>query len=100
MNQAESGLAGLERVIGHILRVGIVASSICLASALVMMLTGHAPNSARLLSDTGIVILMATPAARVVASVVEYIRERDWVFVALTMIVLLALGGSVIAAFW
>ena len=45
MNQAESGLAGLERVIGHILRVGIVASSICLASALVMMLTGKSRSS-------------------------------------------------------
>ena len=100
MNQADTGLAGLERAIGHILRTGIVASSICLAAALAMMLTGYAPDSARLLSEAGIVILLATPAARVVASVVEYVRERDWVFVALTLVVLLALGGSVIAAFW
>ena len=49
---------------------------------------------------TAIVILLATPAARVVISVVEYVRERDWLFVALTLIVLLTLAGSVVVAFW
>jgi uncharacterized membrane protein len=43
---------------------------------------------------------MATPVARVVVSLGEYIRERDWLFVALTTIVLLTLAGSVAAAFW
>ena len=49
---------------------------------------------------TAIVILLATPAARVVISVAEYVRERDWLFVALTLIVLLTLAGSVVVAFW
>ena len=54
---------------------------------------------ARLLLGTGLIILLATPPARVVASVIEYIRERDWTFVALTLVVLLALAGSVVAAY-
>jgi uncharacterized membrane protein len=45
------------------------------------------------------VILLATPAARVIVSVVEYVRERDWLFVALTLAVLLGLAASVWAAF-
>jgi len=49
---------------------------------------------------TAIAILLATPAARVVISVAEYARERDWLFVALTSIVLLTLAGSIAVAFW
>jgi uncharacterized membrane protein len=44
-------------------------------------------------------LLMATPAARVVLSAVSYARRRDWVFVALTLIVLLQLLASVFVAF-
>jgi uncharacterized membrane protein len=36
----------------------------------------------------------------VIVSVVGYAREGDWLFVALTLTVLLALAGSVVAAFW
>jgi uncharacterized membrane protein len=54
---------------------------------------------AQLLLTTGLIILLATPPARVVVSVIEYIRERDWTFVVLTVIVLLALAGSVAAAY-
>ena len=36
----------------------------------------------------------------VVISVVEYVREPDWLFVGLTLSVLLTLAGSVVAAFW
>jgi uncharacterized membrane protein len=36
----------------------------------------------------------------VVVSVIEYIRERDWLFVVLTLVVLAALGGSVVAAYY
>ena len=96
----QRGLADLERMIGHVLRFGTVTSSACLALGLVMALAGYDSRLARLLSEAGLLILLATPAARVTVSVVEYIRERDWVFVALTLVVLLALGGSVVAAFW
>jgi uncharacterized membrane protein len=34
-----------------------------------------------------------------VISIAEYVRERDWLFVALTLVVLLTLAGSVVAAF-
>lgn len=94
------GTGNLERLIGRVLRLGTVTSSVCLACGLILTLVGYTGGLVRFLPPTGIVILLATPAARVMVSVVEYIRERDWSFVALTLIVLLALVGSVVAAFW
>ena len=45
------------------------------------------------------IILLATPATRVIVSVIEYVRERDWMFVVLTLVVLAALAGSVAVAY-
>ena len=95
-----SANARLEDMIGEVLRFGTIASSTLLAVGLVMTLTGYRSEFARLLLEAGLIILIATPAARVVVSVIEYIRERDWMFVVLTLVVLLALAGSVVAAFW
>jgi uncharacterized membrane protein len=90
---------GFEKTIGQVLRLGVVTSSIAFAIGLVMVLAGYQGDPARLLTNAGLFILLATPASRVIVSVIEYARERDWLFVVLTLIVLLALGGSVIAAF-
>ena len=90
----------LEVMIGGVLQFGTVASSALFAVGLVMTLAGYRSELARLLLEAGLMILIATPAARVVVSVIEYVREQDWLFVALTLVVLLALGASVVAAFW
>jgi uncharacterized membrane protein len=94
------GLADLEQMIGRVLRTGTVTSSVCLAAGLVMTLAGYRRGLAQPLLAAGIIILLATPVARVVVSVVGYFHERDWTFMTLTFIVLLALAGSVVAAFW
>ena len=89
----------LELAIGAVLRLGTVVSSVLLAIGLVMALTGSRGDLTSLLLDMGLVILLATPAARVVVSVIAYVRERDWTFVVLTVVVLVALGASVVAAY-
>ncbi len=89
----------LELMIGKVLRSGTIASSTLFAVGLVMTLAGYRAGFARLLLEAGLIILIATPAARVVISIIEYIRERDWLFVALTVVVLLALAASVVAAY-
>jgi uncharacterized membrane protein len=43
-------------------------------------------------------VLLATPVARVLVSVVEYSMVRDWPFVTLTVIVLIELMASALAA--
>ena len=98
-SQRSADTARLEAMIGEVLRVGTIASSTLLAIGLVMALAGYRSGVGRLLLEAGLVILLATPATRVVVSAIEYVRERDWVFVVLTLVVLLALAGSVLAAY-
>ena len=88
----------LERLIGIVLRAGVAISSACLAVGLLLSLaTGGGPVAAILL-NVGIVVLLATPLARVVVSTVQYVSQRDWPFAALTFIVLLELVASAVAA--
>jgi|SRR5436190_23112435 len=88
---------GLERLIGTVLRVGITASSVCLGAGALLFFAG-ADGIASPLLQAGIVILLATPVARVIVSIVQYIGERDWTFTALTVVVLVELLASVVAA--
>jgi uncharacterized membrane protein len=87
----------LERAIGVVLRVGVVVSSLCFGAGLALTFAGT-PAAANLLLQVGIVVLLATPVARVVVSVVEYAQERDWTFTALTVIVLLELAVGAFAS--
>ena len=100
MNRERSGMERLETTIGEVLRFGTITSSTMFAVGLLITVVGYQPMVAQLLLVTGLIILLATPPARVVVSVIEYIRERDWTFVVLTLIVLLALAGSVVAAYF
>ncbi len=89
-------MSRLERAIGVVLRAGVIASSLALAIGLLLQFM-HA-SGAQLLLHAGILTLLATPVARVVVSIVGYIRARDWTFSILTAIVLLELLASAVAA--
>ena len=95
----EGRVAPLERWVGAVLRAGVMASSACLAVGLVLVLFTGAGGAAGILLQTGIIVLLATPVARVVVSTVQYVIARDWTFAALTVIVLVELMASVVAAF-
>jgi uncharacterized membrane protein len=89
----------LEVAVGLVLRAGVMLSSACLAIGLVLSLSvSGAASVAGLLLQVGILVLLATPIARVLVSISEYIRERDWRFTTLTLIVLVELLASVVAA--
>lgn len=90
----------LERTIGRVLRVGIGATTVCLSGGLALTLMGIGRRPAELLLTIGLMLLLATPVARVVASVVDYARERNWVFFGLTVIVLAELAASVLYAMY
>jgi uncharacterized membrane protein len=94
----DTNAESLERTVGRILRVGMTASSMCLGVGLAASLAGVAPRFASPLLTAGLIVLLATPASRVVASAVVYIRSRDWLFAALTLVVLFELALSIIAA--
>ena len=86
----------LEILIGRVLRIGVTASSVCLAAGLAASLLSA--GAAGWLLTAGLVILILTPAAHVVLSIVEYAAARDWRFVLLTTIVLLELVSGAVAA--
>ena len=54
----------------------------------------------QLLLTTGLAILLATPVARVAVSWLDYVRERDWLFAGLTLVVLVELAMSILAAIY
>ena len=88
----------LERWLGKILTAGVLASTGLLAAGLLLQLFGVEPRAASALTSAGLIVLMATPVARVVVSVVEYSLERDWLFATLTTTVLIILLGSLIVS--
>ena len=88
----------LERVIGVVLRAGVTISSLCFAVGLVLSLLGDGSGVATIVLHAGVVVLLATPGARVVVSIVEYANERDWLFVTLTAVVLVELMASAVVA--
>ena len=88
----------LEHLIGTVLRAGVMISSICLAVGLALSFIGATSALANVLLQVGIVVLLATPVARVLVSIVEYAQQRDWRFTLLTAIVLVELLVSAVAA--
>lgn len=50
------------------------------------------------LIQLGLLLLIATPIARVAFSVIEFARERDWLYVTTTLIVLAVLIYSLVSA--
>jgi uncharacterized membrane protein len=114
----------VELFMGRLLRTGVsVAAAVVAAGGLVYVL-GHGSEPAefrsfhgepedlrtlpgimseavqlhaRGLIQAGVVLLIATPVARVVFSVFAFARQRDWVYVVITLIVLAVLAYSVLS---
>jgi hypothetical protein len=88
----------LEVLLGRVLGAGVRVSAVLLGVGLVLFMAGLTPRAADLLLHAGLVALMATPMLRVVISVVEYARARDWFYIATTGAVLLVLIGTIVVA--
>ena len=97
MRDAER-LAGLERHLGWLLITGVMLSAASLALGLLLLVLAPASPWPPHLLAAGLMILMATPMLRVVLSMVEYIRMREWFFVATTVVVLTQLAIGVFYA--
>ena len=90
----EKAIARLELQLGRLLFAGVTSAAICLALGLALWMARVSPGAANILLTTGLIVLMLTPIARVVASMIVYVRIRDWFFVATTLMVF----GVLIAA--
>jgi uncharacterized membrane protein len=91
-------LERLEVMLGRVLLAGVLLASGCLAVGLIMWMAGGYPIAADRVLAAGLIVLMATPILRVVVSLVEYLRMRDWLFAATTIVVLAVLMGAVAVA--
>lgn len=90
----------MERLLGRVLRSGLALSVAVLAVGLGLELSHVAPAVSDRILRAGLVVLMATPVARVSAAAMEYAVERDWTFLAVTLGVLGVLVTSVLAALY
>ena len=81
--------ARLSRRLERILTGGLVASGVVLAAGLLL--------GAERALFAGLVLLILTPVARVLAVAVGFAHARDWVFAALSLAILavLATGAAV-----
>jgi uncharacterized membrane protein len=85
-----SATSALDRTIEVVLMGGLLASA-------TLLLSGLALDRANLLR-WGMLVLMTTPVARVVVVAIGMIRERDWLFTAVSLWILAVLGSSVYVA--
>ena len=86
-------------VLDAVNRTAVLASMALLGLGLVLWMTGTVRGS-QVTLDLGLVLLMATPALRVVTTLVVCLRRRDRLAVAATLGVALVLGWTVILALW
>ena len=111
--------ADLERSVARLLTVGTYASIALLAAGVLGMVAAGrsaldaAPrfDVARLPEDLvtlraegflwlGIVLVVATPSARVATSLVGYLRQADTAMAVVSVLILAVIGLSVVAAIW
>jgi uncharacterized membrane protein len=85
-----SATSALDRTIEVVLMGGLAVSAALLVAGLAL---GRAD-----LLRWGILVLMTTPVARVVVVTIGMLRERDWLFAAVSVWILAVLGSSVYVA--
>jgi uncharacterized membrane protein len=86
----------IEIVLGRVLSVGTRISTALLVVGLLAAIVF--PGGSHRLLSAGLLVLIATPIARVAVSSVEFARNREWWFVLCTAFVLILLAGSLVVA--
>ena len=82
-----SATSALDRTIEVVLMGGLAVSAVLLVAGLAL--------DREVLLRWGILVLMATPVARVVVVTFGMLRERDWLFAAISVWILSVLGSSI-----
>ncbi|HEX7085202.1 MAG TPA: DUF1634 domain-containing protein [Vicinamibacterales bacterium] len=95
----DEDLLRIEQMLGRVLTWGTWLSTSTLALGLAATFVAPEWPLTRRLLTAGLVTLLLTPVARVVAAVIGYLRAREWWFVFFTGIVLALLIGSFAVAF-
>ena len=75
-----------------IVKGGVFASGLLLALGLVLHLAQPDRAAARSLLAVGLIVLMAVPAGRLLLASAERIRQRDWLFLLATLLIVVELS--------
>lgn len=81
-------------LLGRLLTAGMALSATCLVVGLILAYVDRArgaPTGPHPLLDAGLIILMVTPLVRVLVSLSEEIRDRNWFFASVALIVITVL---------
>jgi uncharacterized membrane protein len=90
----EEAIDRLEMQVGRLLHAGVWVAAACLSAGLALWMARGSGRLANGLLTGGLVVLMLTPLARVIASLVAYVRLRDWFFAATTVMVFVVLVAA------
>lgn len=109
----------VEKIIGRILRVGVILSAVVILIGLILLLvtgaTGYAGNTFPVqpmailrgaaalkpyaIMMLGVFLLILTPVLRVVVSIFAFAKEGDHLYVWITVIVLVILAISMVIGY-
>lgn len=98
MTTEPQSLTSLERRIGRVFTAGVSVSAASLLCGLILYLLVPDAAATSWFLGLGLMVLMATPLLRVVVSLAEYVRIRDWIFVLTTIAVLVELTVTIVYA--
>ncbi|HLN63365.1 MAG TPA: DUF1634 domain-containing protein [Symbiobacteriaceae bacterium] len=84
----------VELVLARLLRVGTMIAAVTLGVGTVMTLLGTA--SGVTVITAGLIVLVSTPVLRVAVAMLVFLREKDWLFAAFCVFVLLSLVGGMV----
>ncbi|HJR61662.1 MAG TPA: DUF1634 domain-containing protein [Vicinamibacterales bacterium] len=88
-----TGLPGdLEVRYRWLLLGSVILFGVAFAFGLILYVLDEGSAASLLWLQTGLVLLMASPAVRMLVASVERIRRRDWTFLALTAVVVAELA--------
>jgi uncharacterized membrane protein len=90
----EPELTRLEHQIGRVLRVGVALSAAALAMGLVLAIGGI--DAGNTVMRAGLILLMAIPITRILASFVDAIRRGDRLLAGATAFVLIVMMLTVV----
>ena len=94
MSDGSASLPGFERVLIRAMLTGVLSSTALLSAGLVWLLLSPASSPGHQLLNVGLLLLMATPVVRVLLSIAEALRRRDWFWLWTTAAVVVVLLGT------
>jgi uncharacterized membrane protein len=89
-----------ELLLVRVILTGVWLSTAVLSTGLVLLLSRPPSQAGYRFLNVGLLILMSTPVVRLLLSVAEAIRERDWFWLSCTIAVVIVLSGTVAYSVW